>query len=408
MIIISLRNMLFGLLTLLPISAVCSAESLLGGGAQEYATIWAQPQTASFSRFLFRTATNIRYDLNIVLTFEQEMDVDYRKTLRDAALMGTLPHAAIMPLPLLLELKDDLPIAAFPLNYLPEDISPEALESAIVDGEVLGLPLHDGNHQLLYYNKQLTNAPVKDLTNLISYHRSKANPDIDTIIWDYSRLDTLCEIFPCSQGMKPNASVIAQSLGIFQKLIDENVSSSRCDVECTKPRCFYLCMIESFYEGNVAYMINGDWELSEALQHLGTNLGIAPIPNFSAQPATHYRYPNLLVFFDKAFDRGKKNTSLKLAYYLLNNVVQKRMFSDTDRIPVNETYLSLLYEQLIPNSIESDNILIMQSQTVPLLADNPASRYHNHESEFLMKLFIKSQLQPLDSAATRLMRTYSY
>ena len=152
-------------------------------------------------------------------------------------------------------------------------------------------------------------------------------------------------------------------------------------------------------------MINGDWELSEALHHLGSNLGIAPIPHLANTETKHYRYPNMLVYFDNAFDTGKKNTSLKLAYYLLNKVVQKRMFSDTNRIPVNEEYLLTLYEQLIPNTIEADNIAIMNELTTPLLSDNPSSRLHNNQTEFLLKLFMGRQLPATDETATRILKT---
>ena len=76
-------------------TSLSTGQSLLGGGASQYFKLWANPESESYVRYLFRLSTNIRFDRNIVMQIDQHKDNTFVSTLLNTD-ERELPDAAIM------------------------------------------------------------------------------------------------------------------------------------------------------------------------------------------------------------------------------------------------------------------------------------------------------------------------
>lgn len=155
------------------------------------------------------------------------------------------------------------------------------VEAVTMDHKTWGVPISNGNHLLLLYNKKLAPKPPKSTDELFDYCDSKVGP----LKLDYCMATFLGEPYwlvpwlgafggwPLD-GRTPTLDTPAmrQAMEFLLEFKRRKYIPQECD---------YNCMDALFKEGKVAFIINGDWAISTYQAQLKENLGVAMLPKLS-------------------------------------------------------------------------------------------------------------------------------
>ena len=155
------------------------------------------------------------------------------------------------------------------------------VEAVSLDGRIWGVPISNGNHLMLLYNKRLAPQPPRTTAELFDYCDKRAKQ---------LKLDNCMALFlgepfwlvpwlgafggwPIA-GRTPSLDTPAmrRAVDFILELKRRKYVPSECD---------YNCMDSLFKEGKAAFIINGDWAVSTYEAQLKGDLGVAKIPKLS-------------------------------------------------------------------------------------------------------------------------------
>jgi len=155
------------------------------------------------------------------------------------------------------------------------------VEAVSEDGKTWGVPITNGNHLMLLYNKRLAPQAPQTTDELFDYCDKHAkDPRLDHCMafhvgepfWIMPWLGAFGG-WPID-GRRPTLDTLAmrQTIGFVMELKRRGYVPSECD---------YNCADALFKEEKVAFIINGDWAISTYKSQLKGGLGIARIPRLS-------------------------------------------------------------------------------------------------------------------------------
>ncbi len=149
------------------------------------------------------------------------------------------------------------------------------------DGQVWGVPISNGNHVMLIYNKALLPEPPKDTDELISMGKEfmAANADKYALVYNQTEPFFMIawlggyggKVFE-DDGVTPTLDT-PEMVSALQFLHDIKYTDGLVPAESDYDGADSL-----FKEGKAAMIINGDWSLGAYKEALGDDLGVAPIP----------------------------------------------------------------------------------------------------------------------------------
>ncbi len=227
---------------------------------------------------------------------------------------------------------------------------PGAVSAVEVDGEYWGIPVSNGNHLMLLYNKSLIDTPpatVEELVNLevpegIQPFAYNLNEPFWLVPWwgAYGANPVLGE-----DGRTPSVNTEGM-VNALQLAYDFKFT-----YEIVPQECDYDCADTLFKEGQVAVIINGDWSLSGYQETLGDDLGVAviPTPEGANTPAPFTSGKFLMI--PAGLDADKLEVVTAFAEYLTSNV--------ENQIALNVPFsrLPALAEALADEAVTSSDIL---------------------------------------------------
>lgn len=286
----------------MPVKRALAALLLLaaagcGGGtdlkAERSIVLWEQEDAAvaPFLDELFAAFKAIPGNEDVVLSRAHYQNEDLRQQFQTSSIAG-------MPPDLLLSPSDAAGVYSVSGFILPVDdlfdlkLYTKPVVEAITDaGKAWGVPMSNGNHLVLYYNKRLTPTPPATMAELEDFCRTRARE----LKLPHCLAFTQSEPFWLMpwlgayggwpmEGRAPtlDTSAMTSALGLILKMSDEKTIPGECD---------YNCMDSLFKESQAAFAINGDWALPVYEKQLGKDLGVAKIPKL---PATG-RWPSPMV-----------------------------------------------------------------------------------------------------------------
>ena len=158
-----------------------------------------------------------------------------------------------------------------------------ALAGVQLDGKTWGVPVNNGNHLMLLYNKELVPEAPKNTDELIELAKSLTGGDKYGIVWNQIEPFWLVpwlggfggKVF-ADDGVTPtlNTQEMIDTLKFFHELkFTHKVIPSESD---------YGGADTLFKEGKAAMLINGDWALGDYKNAFGDKLGVAPMPMVTA------------------------------------------------------------------------------------------------------------------------------
>jgi len=216
--------------------------------------------------------------ITIELVKKQDVEV-LREDFQTASLAGTPPemlwtvndHAGPFTAADIIQPVDDL----FDLGVFVDS----ALAAVKLEGKTWGVPISNGNHLMLLYNKSLIAEPPKDTDELFAIGQEQTTGENYGLVWNQTEPFWLVpwlggfegKVF-AEDGVTPRLNT-PEMVATLQFLHD-----MKYDAQIIPPESDYDGADTLFKEGIAAMIINGDWSLTGYKDVLGDDLGVARIP----------------------------------------------------------------------------------------------------------------------------------
>ncbi len=271
--------------------------------------------------------------IEIVRTHYQTEDL--RQQFQAASLAGVPPDILISP-------SDTAGVYAISGFIRPIDeyfdlnkYNKAAIESISLDGKTWGIPISNGNHLMLFYNKKLTKTAPRSTDELFKFCKKNiANKKLEyCIAFDMGEPFWLMPWLGAFGGWPIDnktptldTKYMREALNFYLDLkYEKKIMPMECD---------YNCMDSLFKESKVAFIINGDWAISSYMNHFKKDFGIALLPKLSQTD----RWPTPMVsgkYFMISSEASKKKMKLLARFidFYTNKENQIRQFEVLKRLP---------------------------------------------------------------------------
>jgi len=287
----------------------------------------------------------------LIFTRAHYQTEDLRQQFQAASLAGVPPDILISP-------SDTAGIYAIsgfimPLNDV-FDFSlynKPVVDAITLEGKIWGVPISNGNHLMLMYNKKYVKSPPKTTDELFNYCEKESKKfnmnyclafDGGEPFWIMPWLGAFGG-WPLDDR-KPtlNTPQMRDALNFYHDL--------KFKYKYIPPECDYNCMDSLFKEEKVPFIINGDWAISSYINHFKENFDISVIPKLSKTGL----YPSPMIsgkyFLLSSKLSGEKFEIIKeFVRFYTNRENQIRQFKELKRLPS-------LKEATESKEIKSDHI----------------------------------------------------
>ena len=255
---------------------------------------------------------------------------------------------------------DMMRLSRFPLNVLLPYWDKRTLNSLMYDGKLYGLPLQRSNRLLMFYNKSLVEQPALTWQQIIQASDGFKQRGILPVgilfrepYWFAHFATLFATQFIVEDRPALNSVEMAETLKLFSYLVNQGT---------IRDDCGYDCVSRDFYNGDVAYAINGTWAIHEAISALGEDFGIIQLPSFNNKPMKALSSTVMLTFPNNSWNGVNRNAVRAFSKYLRTKASQIQLAKATFMLPINldwvnemeysaihKTQVDLLYEaQFMP------------------------------------------------------------
>jgi len=210
-----------------------------------------------------------------------------------------------------------------------------ALEAVKLEGKYWGIPISNGNHLMLLYNKKLISKAPEDTDELFTIGKKLTQEGNYALVWNQTEPFWLVpwlggfegKVF-AEDGVTPTLNT-PEMVATLKFLYD-----MKFDAKIIPPECDYDAADTLFKEGKAAMIINGDWSLGGYMGVLGQDLGVARIPKVVATGTWPKPYTSGVYFM---LAKGLSGDKLKAAQdfigFVLSEEKQIEMVKLLNRLP---------------------------------------------------------------------------
>jgi len=208
-----------------------------------------------------------------------------------------------------------------------------ALAAVTLQGKVWGIPIANGNHLMLLYNKSLVKKPPATTTELLAM-AGKMPEGVYPLVYNQTEPFWLVPwlggfkgaVF-AKDGLTPslNTKPMVDTLKFLKSLKDRKVVPGESD---------YNGADTLFKEGKAAMIINGDWSLGAYKDALKDDLGVARIPRVAASGQWPAPYTSGAFFMLPKDLSGDKLTAVRgFIQFVTGREMQVMMVAKLSRLP---------------------------------------------------------------------------
>jgi len=210
-----------------------------------------------------------------------------------------------------------------------------ALAAVKLDGKTWGVPINNGNHLMLLYNKDLVPQAPADTNELFRVAQQLTTGDRYGLVWNQTEPFWMVpwlggfggSVF-AADGVTPTLDTKAMR-DTLQFLYDMKYKYKIIPKESD-----YNGADSLFKEGKAAMIINGDWSLGAYKEIFGDNLGVARIPKVSSTGKWPAPYTSGVFFMVPKEVSGAKLEVVKaFVGFVTNEENQVEMVRKLNRLP---------------------------------------------------------------------------
>lgn len=210
-----------------------------------------------------------------------------------------------------------------------------ALAAVKLDGKTWGVPINNGNHLMLLYNKDLVPQAPADTNELFRVAQQLTTGDRYGLVWNQTEPFWMVPWLGGFGGSVFSADGVTPTLDTkamrdtLQFLYDMKYKYKIIPKESD-----YNGADSLFKEGKAAMIINGDWSLGAYKEIFGDNLGVARIPKVSSTGKWPAPYTSGVFFMVPKEVSGAKLEVVKaFVGFVTNEENQVEMVLKLNRLP---------------------------------------------------------------------------
>ncbi|MBT0587839.1 sugar ABC transporter substrate-binding protein [Alteromonas oceanisediminis] len=203
-----------------------------------------------------------------------------------------------------------------------------------VDSIFYGIPLQRYSRLLMLYNKRLVQTPACSWEALIAqaaHFRENRLLPVGVLYAEPYWFAHFVSVFDGKfvQNGKPalDSPAVAQALDFFRSLATKGVIDDQCG---------YDCVSVDFFNGKVAYALNGVWSLRKAHKALGDDLGIAPLPSYRGNQMTALSSLVALSFPNNSLTGENGPAIHQFVEFLQTEEAQRALLRETHSWPLDD------------------------------------------------------------------------
>jgi arabinogalactan oligomer/maltooligosaccharide transport system substrate-binding protein len=216
-----------------------------------------------------------------------------------------------------------------------------ALAAVELNGQHWGVPISNGNHLMLYYNKDLVPTPPADTDALLAMADDLKAQGVTPLVYNQTEPFWLVpwlggfggKVF-AADGVTPtlNTPEMVATLAWLKQLKDDGI---------VPPESDYNGADTLFLEGKAAMIVNGDWTLGAYKEKFGESLGVARIPIVSSTGTPPAPFTSGKFFMVPAgLDEDTQAVVVDFMEFATNQANQLNMVSVLSRLPALKTALA--------------------------------------------------------------------
>ena len=210
-----------------------------------------------------------------------------------------------------------------------------SVDSVSLEGHTWGVPVTNGNHLMMFYNKKLVPSAPKNTNELMHYCATTAKKlnlkycmafDSGEPFWMVPWIASFGGWPIDNRTPTLNTKAVKDTVNFYHDL--------KYDKKFIPMECDYNCMDSLFKEEKIAFIINGDWALSSYQKHFGKNFGLTIMPQNSETglwpaPMVSGKY----FMISKGLGTEKTELLKKLINFYVSEENQIRQFKELSRLP---------------------------------------------------------------------------
>jgi len=269
---------------ILAVAAALTACSRPAADDSKTIVVWEQEdaQVAPYIDSVFEAFKKLPENAGVEIVRTHYQTEDLRQQFQAASLAGVPPDLLLGP-------SDTAGLYAVSGFIMPleglfdfKKYNDPVVEAISLDGHIWGVPVSNGNHLMMFYNKKFIKAAPRTTDELFAFCSGEAKKfkldrciafDMGEPFWMMPWLGAFGG-WPM-EGKKPmlDTQPMRDTVNFYLDL--------KYEKKFVPMECDYNCMDSLFKEGKAAFIINGDWAISGYQKHFGKDFGLAVIPKLS-------------------------------------------------------------------------------------------------------------------------------
>lgn len=204
------------------------------------------------------------------------------------------------------------------------------------DGQTWGVPISNGNHLMLLFNKSLMPVAPANTDELLTMGADfvAANPGKYALAFNETEAFCFVPWLGGFNGKVFAADGVTPTLNTPEMIATFEYLNTLKAANIMPAESNYDIMDAAFKEGSAAMIINGDWSLGGYKEALGENLGVAPIPQVSATGTYPAPYTSGTFFMiPKELEGAKLAAVVDFVNFATNYDNQVDMVTKLTRLP---------------------------------------------------------------------------
>ncbi|RZF83989.1 hypothetical protein CWC26_14415 [Pseudoalteromonas sp. S4488] len=232
--------------------------------------------------------------------------------------------------------------SVIPHSLIADTTDKRTLETAKLNNELLGIPIIQGNHLLLFYNKQFVKEPIENWQDI--YQIQPSLPEkVKLVTWSFMEMYWFIPFLSAFSGdllvdnqVQLNTPAMQSALKFVWGLNKRNLVDRQCD---------YTCSNNAFKAQQAAFTIDGAWALKTYEQALGDSLAVQQLPKLNGEYMQPYYSTFVLAFPNDGLNGVNKDNLIKFAKLVQAEKFQTLVWQKLQDIPVNTEVLNNLKAQ---------------------------------------------------------------